>query len=842
MGARHRRGSRRAARITRIGVATATATAMAVSVAPPQAPQKPEVYQNVDLAAAIKLLPNHDQVPDITGGLGTTIYDASQTLADQLARALVNGVSLAAFAQAAGVDPQSIVNTLLADIPSNLLPGILTALALDLPVLQPLLDTLGTGAVTDLLTQVLGLLNISEISDGTLTGLLALIGLNLSDPLNLSGLAVPGLNVVTAGPTFTALKLLGLDLGWVPSLPNSVAAEINGSEYLKVGVTGLLNTVVDNYVANLPQPLDIPGQLLANTLRGLLNNPLLAGLPDLIDVRAVPTVGIGLGAFAAAMAYDKVIADLKNQPGGSAYATIPGNVNPLLGSLTILPMILINNPARPDGGAFARFGALAALFGINTVNPTTQATNENGTIPVLGSGLSLGGANVLPILVDATYEYQPLSDLASWPNAVTLFNNLAAGLSPTYLLRGLSLDGIADDVLGQATAAGLNALGGNPLALNIYLTLHSKTLPALEPLYLASDFLNLVGLAPLAQIPMRIANALAPALRILTDVGYSNVVRNADGTYERDFSNAGTETPFLSFPNLDPGLVLGDTINALFGGIQKELGPNPTPNTPNVLANLLNAILGGGLGGVLGTGTTVTPGAGATTNPFGALGDLLNGVLGGLGLGGLLGGVTPLATTPTASLLSVTDVPSTNARMTTLLATVDQDPSDSSSIAGKSGVKIEEPSTATELAPAGSTPSAEDVAAAAAAAKAEAEKVAAQAAADKAAADKAAAEKAAAEKAAADKEAADKAAAADDVKAPKHAKDDAEEPSTPAIDSTPKHAKPEQNVVRESPNFSPDAPKANDTVSAGKDPVTPASPVAPAAPEKESEPSAAAAA
>lgn len=591
-------GTRRTRRARRFSVAlvsaaTATATALTVGVEPPPAPAKRIAAENVDLTAAIQLLPTHDQVPDITGGLGTTIYDFNQAIADQLIRALVNGVNFSAVAGAAGVDPQNILTTLLADIPSNLLPGIIANLGLSLPVLGPVLQGLDLGVVT----QILDGLGVDEISDNALTGLLAVIGLQLSDPLNLGGLAVPGLNIITAGPTFTALKLLGLDLGWVPSLPNSVANEINHSPYLEVGINGI-NGILGSILGNLPAGTtlnDVLGQVIG--LVDAIGNGAIAGIPDLIHARVTPTIGIGLGAFAAAMAYEKVIADLKNQPGGSAY---PGT-QPILGSLTILPLVLINNPARPDGGFLARFGSLAALFGINTVNPTTHATSENG-LPLGGTGLSLGGANVLPILVDATYEYQPLSDFASWPNAFTLVNNLAAGLSPTYLLRGLSLDGLADQIGGQ-----LGNVSLNPISLNLYLTLHSKTLPTLEPLYLASDFLNIVGLSPLAQVPMRIANALAPALRILTDVGYANTVRNPDGTYTRNFATAGTEVPFLSFPRLDPGLVLSDTINALIGGIQKELGPNPTPNTPNVLANLLSAIFGGGLGGLLpSTASTTT--------------------------------------------------------------------------------------------------------------------------------------------------------------------------------------------------------------------------------------------
>ena len=145
------------------------------------------VNANVDLAAAIKLLPNHDQVPDLTGGLGATIYNGNQALADQLIRAVVNGISLTAFAQAAGLDPQSLVNKLLVDIPANLLPDILATISLDLPILDTLLPAVGLGD-QQLLTKVLDLLGVDEIAHNTLTGLLALFGLDLADPFNLSNL------------------------------------------------------------------------------------------------------------------------------------------------------------------------------------------------------------------------------------------------------------------------------------------------------------------------------------------------------------------------------------------------------------------------------------------------------------------------------------------------------------------------------------------------------------------------------------------------------------------------------------------------------------------------------
>jgi hypothetical protein len=805
MAGRHRKIGVRARRIAMLSAATATASAMTVSVAPPPPIPHPAVVSTpVDLAAAIRLLPNHDQVPDLTGGLGSTINDSGQALSDAIIRAVVNGINLTGLAQAAGVDPKSLLTTLLADLPANLLPGILASLSLDIPILGTALKQL-TGGDLALLTTILNLLPISEVTDRTLTGLLAVLGLDLSDPLNLAGLAVPGLNVITAGPTFTALKMLGLDLGWLPSMPNGVANEINNTPYLRLGVDGVLDLVLGKL-----QESTLPGALaFIAPLVALITDPATSQLPDVIDLRVIPTVGIGAGAFAAAMAYQQVIDQLKFQPGGSAYV----GTDALLGSLTLLPMILINNPGRPDGGAFARFGSLAALFGIDTVNPRTELTGDGGLPALDPLGLHVGGANVLPILIDATYEYQPLSDLASWPNPFTLANNLAAGLLPTYMLRGLGLDGLTDQLLPQVTDALGNVGTGKPLALNLYLTLHSATSPMLEPLYLAADFLNLIGLSPLAQIPMRLANALAPTVNTLTNIGYANVVQNPDGTYTRDFSNAGTETPFLSFADIDYGRVPGDVINQLIGGFTKEFfSANPTPNGPNALANLLDALLGGGLGGIL-PGSTPAPGGTPATDPLGALLGGLGGLLSGLGgiLGGLLGGGTAQLASTGATARSIPDPNPSFSRLSISGGAEDE----SATAAVDSETAIE----ATEDATAKPASSEEAVVEKPATEEAVVEKPAVEAVVvEKPAVEAVVVEKPATEEPAAGKPAdegatgpkhakpdegpaAGKPAATDST--PKHAKPDKQsDTDTTTKDKTPKKEKPALNVVRDSANAS----------------------------------------
>jgi hypothetical protein len=638
MSGKHRRIGSRTKKIATVGVATATVTAMTVGAAPPPPKPKPApvaVNRNLDLMAAISPFPQPDQIPDLTAGLGTVAYDFSQAVADLVIRAIVENVNLAALAQASGVDLDSLLQGLLGgdlnDLLGGVLGGVLNGIPLDTGdlaevILGPL-DVLPL--VEEALAQALGLLGADSVG-----GLLRLLGIDLSNPLNLANLPVPGVNTITAGPVFTLLKLLGADLGWVPSLPNSVANEINNTEYLPVGVNGLLETVVD-----LVDDLGPVGNALA-----LILNPIIGSLPnlDVLDLRVPVTIGVGLGAFAAATGYSKVLADLANQPGGINF---DGDA-PLLGSLTVLPMLLLLNPARPNGGALSRFYPLAELFGINTLNPRTEATSscDGLCIPVLNTGLELGGANLLPVLVDVGIGYFPANDLAAWPNPVTLANNAMALMLPTYFLRGLDISAADEQVTSQVGDILGGVLAGDPLAINVYLTLMPATLPLLEPLYLAADVVNLATFGALRpNVIERLANALAPALTALTNLGYTDVVRNPDGTYTRTLTEADVPTPFLSFPSgINPLQVPFDVVNLLVKGFQKEfVSGNPTPGTPNAITGLLDLLNG--------------------TLPLGGLADLVNGIVGNV-LGGL--NLSQLATQQLPSAANA--LPSAKSTMVTL--------------------------------------------------------------------------------------------------------------------------------------------------------------------------------
>lgn len=577
MAGKHRNVAERTRRVAVVTAAAATATALTVGAAAPTPPPRPEehylrvVEQQVDLSAAVSPFGPPGSLSDVTGGSGQAAYNTFQEFIAAYERALA-GVNLAG---GFGLN----IENLLGQIPTAFLDDILGAIPIDLgSVLTPILG----GLVTPLLINILDLLNITDAQGNiTLSAVLGLVGLDLSDPLNLAGLNIPGVNIITAGEPFTLLKMLaGLDLGWTPGTANAVAGAINQTPYLDIGVEKLLDGVLDlagDAVGGIP----LLGPLIDAVLNGIEN----INLPDLnlIEVRIPIIVGSGFGAMAAGSAYQQVLDDLKNQPRLGANGGGP------LGSLTLLPMILANNVGRANGGMLARFYPLFELLGIDLITPDVQASNAGTGIPILGTGIELGAANLVPIKVDATVQYQPYSDFAAWPNPFTLFNNLLAGtIGASYILRGVELDSALDQILDEVGETVSDALDlGNPLNINIYLTLATSTLPLLEPLYLAGDLLNMVSFGTLGTLPIRLANALAPAMTSLVNLGYTDVVRNPDGTYTRTLDDPDTATPFMSFPDVNWGRAINDVLTSLANGFHKEfISGNPTAAPPNVLENL----------------------------------------------------------------------------------------------------------------------------------------------------------------------------------------------------------------------------------------------------------------
>lgn len=626
MTSKHRKRSQAAKRVAAMGVATATATALVVGgISAPQANAAAVSTRAVSLTAAdgtfvvaelAQLLnnalfsnrlaatpaalaatpgspglpsmplapgaPEPASIPDLTFGLGTQGYNQLQTLGAGLETAILNNINLSGVLQNLGFDPETAINTALGNALTQALAGV--AIPVDqVPVIGGVLSNAG---VTNA------------------AALLSLLGLNLSDPLGLSG-PTPGLNIITAGPPFSLLKFLGIDLGWVPGFPNSVADEVNGTPYLGISPVALLQTL-----KGLPGVTDADKLILDPlilTAQGIFGNA------SAVDVRVPIVIGFGLGAFAAGQAYPQVVADLQNQPGGAAYT----GTSPLAGSLTILPMILLRNPGRANGGLFARGYPLAGLLGIDTVTPDTAvSSSSDGTglsIPVGNTGIVLGDANLIPIKVDATVEYDPLSDFPAWPNPVSLANSAAALLFPTYLLRGITAASLTQVVNGQLTPQLAAALASNPLALNLYLTVPvNDALPLLEPIKLPIDLINLFTGANLNN---PIATALEPALTSLVNLGYTDVQRtvvNGVPQYTRTLDQANVITPFGTLPSgVDWGQVPGDLLVQLVAGIQRAITGGLVSSTPvvNPLAILANLI---GLNGLPGAANAVSPVSGLT--------------------------------------------------------------------------------------------------------------------------------------------------------------------------------------------------------------------------------------
>jgi hypothetical protein len=648
--ARHRSMKRRSKKIAALGAATATATALTVSVVPAPEASAAATRSNdaVDLTADFRLFPPPAAIPDLTFGAGQAAYDLKNEFADFVFRSIFENLNLAALAQAAGVDPQSILERVLENLPLALLTDPIFGIVGNLPL--PIGDIVGgLPLLGGLLGDILGN-GLNRAGINTVAAVLGILGLDLSDPFNLTQVGERlGINVVTSGDVFTLLKVLGTDLGWTPTLPNSVADEVNGTDYLGIGVDGLLDAI------------DTPAASIAALLNQILERLLSVGLddiPDALKARVPIVVGAGTGAFAAGMAYNDILAQLPYQPGGEKYDG--PEAPPLLGSLTVLPMLLLQNPGRANGGLFARFYPLAGLFGIDTVTPETEVSNSGGID--LPGGLYLGGATLIPVKIDVTLQHDWLSDFAAWPNPFSLMNSLAAVVAPTYTLRGLDAGLVAESIAGQLAPQIGDAVGGpldDRLALNFYVTVPISALPLLEPTYLFFDAINLLTGANLNN---PIGTALGPALTSLVNLGYTDVVRqwNDDGDYweyVRTFDDTGVPTAFGSFPDVNWMNVPGDVVGALAAGVRQAFEDglvNRDGPVKNALASLLNLLgLDGGLPGGIG-------GLGNINGVLDQIRDTIDGVLGGLDL-------------PGASTAAVNAVPDDSSRRVALKTVADDD-------------------------------------------------------------------------------------------------------------------------------------------------------------------------
>lgn len=443
-----------------------------------------------------------------------------------------------------------------------------------------LADALADGSLAaDLGTVLTPALNnvVNQIVDNATATLEADLRSGIQGALSGLNFRVLGVNVPAGNLLFGALSPL------IGDLANNLNGQLSGN------VAGLVDGLVETGTGSI-------GGALTEAVNGAID-----AIPDqeIASVRIPIVIGTGMGAFSAGAAYRDVLAQLSSQPGGEDYA----GVNPLLGSLTVLPMILLNNAGRANGGIMARFADLFAMLGIDAVTPDVAISSSGGTA-IGDTGLALGGANLVPVKIDATVEYQLMSDFAAWANPVSLLNNVVAGLLPTYMLRGVDVTGAAGQLTSELGELVGSLADQNAADTNIYLTVRANSLPMLEPLYLIGDVLRLAGLTPVANVVNGLANALSPALRSLVNLGYSDAYFNPDtGAYERTLDSAATRVQFGTMPNVNWGEVLPNVLKQLGSGVRTAMttNNNTAPNALSSVGDLLNGNIGDVLSGLTGS-------------------------------------------------------------------------------------------------------------------------------------------------------------------------------------------------------------------------------------------------
>jgi hypothetical protein len=377
--------------------------------------------------------------------------------------------------------------------------------------------------------------------------------------------------VYTAGALLGLLPVLGIESVTIPLGEIQPVGEVN----LILNFTPTSGATVDLY--NTVNALSFSRRSFLSSIYDRV-----LGAPADPPTQFPAVAGSGRAAGNLVDAYRVQISSVNGDtpPGYTPFQPGAGNTTNATNEL----LLLLNNPLRPNGGIDARFGPILNLFGVETAVPAAGVNTS--------PGIKLNAATL-----DVTWAYNPLADLPVTLNPFSLVNSLFAAL-PTNLLGGVELKGVED-----TTALGLNVAGVlgilNRLTLGIYGvpdgqawygTLLPTDLPILEPLRLPSRLLNAVfGL----DLGTPIADALQPALTILVNTGYSDVVTPADiaadpalaakyQPYDRTFLTSGTPETFLSVAPLTPGewlRVPGDVIEALITGFRDVFFP-PAPQTP----------------------------------------------------------------------------------------------------------------------------------------------------------------------------------------------------------------------------------------------------------------------
>ncbi len=411
--------------------------------------------------------------------------------------------------------------------------------------------------------------------------------------------------VMLAGPLVGLLPVFGIDsVGPIPIPP----------------VTGILPDG-GNLTLNFT-PIAYDTQTIYNTVNAMpfQRRRGLFGIEQSILDRVYATSGPAAGQFPAILSSGigtlNSIKALRNQissvngvtPGGfTPYQPGPGGIP----NTTNQELLWLRNPLRPNGGLMTRFAPVLNLFGVDT------------SIPAAGVNTGAGGAISLNTgQVDISWAYDPISDFPVTLNPFALANSMLAGL-PTNLVGGISpvittQDGTRLEGNPLILDFGLNVAGvlgiansivngfGVPDGKRYYITLSPDDLPILEPLRLPARLINAItGL----DLGTPIADALQPAMKILVNTGYTDVITpdrlntcavqcEPGGTpqtyadlgytaYDRSYGQSDVSTAFLSTSPLtfqEWAAVPGDVVNALVQGFADVFIPKASPPVPTPAA------------------------------------------------------------------------------------------------------------------------------------------------------------------------------------------------------------------------------------------------------------------
>ena len=357
---------------------------------------------------------------------------------------------------------------------------------------------------------------------------------------------------VTTGPLFAVAAALGVDTVVIQDV--DVVGDITLNLAWSPAIPPVLGDAVNTYPFGGFNPL---GATFKRQPGG--------------TVGAVILAGSGPSAYNAGLAYEALLASAGGAtPPGYSPLVPSGKVSTLTGepctvgptcvqgtNITNLAVLQVNNPGTPNGGLYARFGPILNLFGVDPVSLGGESASTTGVaVNAATIGLGLG--------------YNAMSDFPVTLNPLSLVNSLLATVLPTHLLGGGTLAGDSDDLL--YTRLGL--LATLNVASTSYSTFAPDDLPLLEPLRLPARLVNAVlgALGVPLTLPTPLADAVEPALEILVNTGYTDVVTPTDGgTYTRTYRQSGDYVPFLSQAALTPAewlQVPGDVLRALVVGFQ----------------------------------------------------------------------------------------------------------------------------------------------------------------------------------------------------------------------------------------------------------------------------------